>query len=245
MPVSTLGARNQAVTDAVRLHRAKHRRDQGKTLIEGPQILEEAIAASAVVERAFALAEDAATFDLGSGAGFEVLPVTVSALDRLAGTKSPRGPVAVLRIPDAPDRLAGNLIVARGVSDPGNLGALIRTAAAFGWGLGVTPGSADPWSPKTLRGAMGGHFHTKVVRLDDLDDLTEWTTVATVVDGGIPPSEVGNGPYAVLVGEEATGLEHDIAAACDIQVTIPMPGGTESLNAGVAAGIVVYELSFR
>jgi TrmH family RNA methyltransferase len=233
------------VVAAARLHKPRHRRELGRTLLEGPQLLEEAVAAGADIEVAFALAEDVATRELGSKSGFEVVTVTPDALDRLADTKSPRGPVAVISIPEEPSGASGNLLVAHGVSDPGNLGALIRTAAAFGWGVGYTPGSADPWSPKTLRGAMGGHFRTRIVRLEDLEDLSAWTTVATVVEGGIPPTEVSSGPYAVLVGEEATGLPDEIAADCDIQVTIPMPGGTESLNAGVAAGIVVYELSFR
>jgi TrmH family RNA methyltransferase len=239
------GPRNQSVVDAARLQRSRHRRERSQTLIEGPQILTEALVAGVAVESAFASSSDDETFDLGERHGFDVVPVDDAALARLADTKSPRGPVAIIPIPGDETHHTGNLLVAHGVSDPGNLGALIRTAAAFGWGVGITPGSADPWSPKTMRGAMGGHFRTKLIRLDDLGDLTAWTTVATVVDGGMPPSDVSSGPYAVLVGEEATGLPADVVDECDIQVTIPMPGGTESLNAGVAAGIVVYELSLR
>jgi len=239
------GPRNRTVVDAARLHRSRHRRERGQTLIEGPQILADALTAGFAVVMAFARIDDTVSFALGDQHGFEVVPVDEPALARLADTKSPRGPVAIIPIPEIETRHNGNLLVAHGVSDPGNLGALIRTAAAFGWAVGLTPGAADPWSPKTMRGAMGGHFRTKLLRFADLDDLTAWTTVATVVEGGIPPTEVSSGPYAVLVGEEATGLPSDVADECDVQVTIPMPGGTESLNAGVAAGIVVYELSIR
>jgi TrmH family RNA methyltransferase len=233
------------VAEASRLHRAHHRREQGRTLLEGRLLLEEALVAGAPLDLVFADPTDQATAELGRRHGLEVIPVTGEALLRLAGMRSSPGPVAVMPIPEVDAFFAGNILVAHGVSDPGNLGALIRTAAAFGWGVGYTPGTADPWSPKTLRGAMGGHFRTKLVPLDDLGDLTAWTTVATVVEGGVLPAEVSSGPYAVLVGEEATGLPDQVAADCDVQVTIPMPGGTESLNAGVAAGIVVYELSFR
>lgn len=239
------GPRNQVVVDAARLHRKRHRAERSRTLIEGPQLLEEALAAGIEVHTAFTLETDEVTPGLGDIHGFEVIPVTQSAMERLADTTTPRGPIAVVGIPDDQPAVGGNLVVAHGVSDPGNLGAVIRTAAAFGWGVAYTPGSADPWSPKTLRGAMGGHFRTTINRIEDLEDLGEWTTVATVVSGGIPPAQVSSGPYAVLVGEEATGLPDEVVGECDVQVTIPMPGGTESLNAGVAAGIVVYELSFR
>ncbi len=237
--------RNPAVVAAARLHRTRHRRESGRTIIEGPHLLEEALAAGVVIETAFALSDDEATFSVGDAHGFEVVPVDQDALARLADTKTPRGPVAVIPIPTGDADYLGDVLVAHGLSEPGNLGALIRTAAAFGWGVAYTPGSADPWSPKTLRAGSGGHFRTTLIRLDDLDQLTEWTTVATVVEGGMLPSEVSSGPYAVLVGDEAAGLPHEIAEECDVQVTIPMPGGTESLNAGVAAGIVVYELSLR
>ncbi len=239
------GPRNQRVVEAARLQRSRHRRQSGQTLIEGPHLLEEALEAGVPVETVFALPEDRATFSVGDTHGFEVIAVDEAALARLADTKTPRGPVAVIPIPPDDTGYLGNLLVAHGLSEPGNLGALIRTAAAFGWGVAYTPGSADPWSPKTLRGGSGGHFRTTVLRLDDLDELIGWTTVATVVEGGMPPSEVSSGPYAVLVGDEAAGLPDEVAAECDVQVTIPMPGGTESLNAGVAAGIVVYELSLR
>lgn len=240
-----LGPRNAHVTAAARLHRPEDRRLSGETLIEGPQLLEEALAAGVEILSLFAGEDDDVTRDLVSGHGLQLSLVTEAALGRLAGTKTPRGPIAVIPIPLDPVDISGNLVVAYGVSDPGNLGALIRIAAAFGWGFGYTDGSADPWAPKAMRGAMGGHFRSKIRRVGDLDDLGDWTTVATVVEGGIPPSEASGGPYAVLVGEEASGLPAHVAAACDHQVTIPMPGGTESLNAAVAAGIVVYELSSR
>lgn len=245
MADQTAGARNTAVVEAARLHRSKERRFRGETLLEGPQLLDEALAAGIEVRSLFATPHDRDTREMAESHGLALTAVSESALGRLSGTKSPRGPVAVIPIPSPPSEFYGNLVVAVGISDPGNLGALVRTAASFGWGFAYTPGSADPWSPKTLRGAMGGHFRTALLPLDDLDELDSWTTVATVVDGGIPPAEASGGPYAVLVGEEASGLPADVVAECDLRVTIPMPGGTESLNAGVAAGIVVYELSFR
>jgi RNA methyltransferase, TrmH family len=238
-----LGARHPAVVAAARLHRSRHRREEGSTLIEGPNLLAEALAASVVPTRVFATPEDEVTQGVAADRGLDLSVVDERALARLAGTKTPRGPVAVVKIPEPrldPDR---SLLVAHGVSEPGNLGALIRTAAAFGWGFAVTPGSADPWSPKALRSGAGGHFRASVGRVETVEELVDWATVATVADGGERPDSLSGGPWAVLVGEEAAGLPAEVVSACRHRVTIPMPGGTESLNAGVAAGIVVYELS--
>lgn len=173
----------------------------------------------------------------------DAITVDERALSRLAGTKSPRGPVAVVDIP--PERLdpGRDLLVSVGVSDPGNLGALIRTAASFGWGFAYMEGSADPWAPKSIRSGAGGQFQTPVARLESIDQLGPWTVVATVVRDGVPPDQVRERPVALLVGEEAHGLDPVFVEASEHRLTIPTPGPTESLNAGVAAGIAVYELS--
>lgn len=227
--------RNPKVVEAARLHRAQERRARHQTLIEGPHLLESAIQAGAVVGDVFALESEAI-----EGA----LLVDERALARLADTKHPRGPVAVVQIPDQPDPTkAQNWLVSVGVSDPGNLGTLVRTAAAYEWVFGYMPGSADPWSPKSLRAGAGGQFQTAVI---EIEKPPEWlTTVATVVSGGGALDAVVDRPLAVLIGEEAAGLPDDIAENADHRVTIATPGPTESLNAAVFAGIAVHELAKR
>ena len=233
------GARNPAVVASAKLHRSRHRRETGLTLIEGPHLLAEALAADVSVSRIFVLAEDEAP----EVPGAEVIVVDRPGLERVAGTDTPRGPVAVITTPQAVVDTSRNLLVAHGVSEPGNLGALVRTAAAFDWGFAWTPGSADPWSPKSLRAGAGGQFRVPVASVQGIADLAGWDLVATAVSGGEDPASLGSGHWAVLVGEEAAGLPPAVVAASDRVVTISMPGGTESLNAGVAAAIVVYELS--
>lgn len=226
--------RSKLVVDAARLHRARHRRERGLTLVEGAELLRDVVAAGAEVVDLFALEP--------SEAG-EAIVVDDRALARLAGTKTPRGPVAVVRIPS--DRLdpGRDLLTSVGVSDPGNVGTMIRTAASFGWGYAYLEGSADPWAPKTIRAGAGGQFQTPVSRLESLDELARWTTVATVVRDGKPPEEVTERPVALLVGEEAHGLPQAIVDAAAHRLTIPTTGATESLNAAVAAGIAMYELA--
>lgn len=225
--------RSKQVVDAARLHRARHRRERRLTLVEGPELLADVIAAGGKAVQIFSTDPD----------DTDAIFVDERALARLAGTKSPRGPVGVVEIPE--ERLASgrNLLVAVGVSDPGNLGALVRTAASFGWGFAYMEGSADPWAPKSIRGGAGGQFQTPVARIGGLDALGDWITVATVVDGGVSPEEVKARPVAVLVGEEAHGLEQELVDFADHRLTIATPGPTESLNVSVAAGIAVYALS--
>lgn len=190
------------------------------------------VAAGARVVQSFALEPDEAS-----------IPVDQRALARLAGTKSPRGPVAVVEIPGERLDAGRNLLVSVGVSDPGNLGALIRTAASFQWGFAYTEGSADPWAPKSIRAGAGGQFQTPVARIEGLDELHGWTTVATVVRDGVAPEQVTDRPVALLVGEEAHGLDQTVIEAAAHRLTITTFGVTESLNVAVAAGIAVYALS--
>lgn len=223
--------RAKSVVEAARLHRARDRHERGLTLVEGPELLADVEAAGARVVEIFGL----------DGPGVSL--VDRRALQRLAGTETPRGPVAVVEIPEHELDPTRSILVSFGVSDPGNVGTMIRTAAAFGWGFAYTDGTADPWSPKAIRAGAGGQFQASVARVGGLDDLGDWTTVATVVRGGVEPAEVTGRPIALLIGEEAHGLDDAVVEAADQRMTIVTPGSTESLNAAVAAGIALFALS--
>lgn len=227
--------RNPAVMDAARLHRARHRRETGRTLLEGPSVVSEAIEASVPILELYVLEGEQPP----SGHRGPVRFVTPEVLARLSGTETPRGPVAVVEVPVGALPTDRPVLVAWGVSDPGNCGTMVRTAAAFGYGFVAGPESADPWSPKVVRSGAGGHFRTTVATVADLGGLDPLRLVGTVARGGDPPGPVGAGE-AIVVGSEAHGLPADVVAACDRLVTIPMRGGTESLNAAVAAAIVAY-----
>lgn len=228
--------RAKSVVEAARLHRARERRTRGLTLVEGPDVLRDVADSGAEIVEVFGV-------DPAEGSG--IVPVDQRALDRLAGTKSPRGPVAVVQIPTEWLDRERSVLVSVGVADPGNMGTMIRTAAAFGWGFAYTEGSADPWSPKTIRAGAGGQFQTSVARVGSIAELGEWQTIATVARDGEPPSSMPDGRVAVLIGEEAHGLPESAVEAAGHRMTIPTSGPTESLNAAVAAGIAMYLLSHR
>lgn len=228
--------RAKSVVEAARLHRARERKSRGLALVEGPDLVRDVAESGVEIVEVFGV-------DPEEGSG--IVPVDQRALDRLAGTKSPRGPVAVVRIPTEWLDRERSLLVSVGVSDPGNMGTMIRTAAAFGWGFAYTEGSADPWSPKTIRAGAGGQFQTPVSRIGSVSELGEWETIATVARDGAGPSSMPDGRVAVLIGDEANGLPEKVIATARHRMTIPTPGATESLNAAVAAGICVYLLSNR
>lgn len=229
---------------AVKLHRARGRAVSGCALLEGPHLVAEALEAGMVFRSLFATRDDAYALEAARSAGIEVVVVADRVLRRLSTTESPQSPVAVIRIPDQLIPASGHLVVSWGVGDPGNVGTLIRTAAAFGMGYVAGPGSADPWSPKVLRAAAGGHFHTAIGTVTGWAGLADRLLVATVARGGVPPSRLDAGrASALLIGDEARGLPHDVVEASDVAVTIPMRGGMESLNAAVAGAIVAYALA--
>ena len=186
--------------------------------------------------------------------GAQVVEVSGAVLNALSPVSSPTGVVASARIPAVapPSVLApapALVLAATGLQDPGNAGAIIRSAAAAGaTGVVLDELSADPWGWKALRASMGSAFHLPVVRSRAVATLIEeWRgvglrIVATVPRGGASMYDVDfTAPTAILLGGEGSGLPDALAAGADQRVSIPMHGAIESLNAAVAAAVLLYE----
>jgi len=232
--------RNPLVADAARLGRGQERRRVGKTLLEGPGLVAEALAAGITPETLFVLDGDPEGAELAAASKGRVVIVGEEVLARISTTQHPQSPVAVIAIPPPSVRPGSRALVAWQLGDPGNCGTLIRTAAALGYDYVAGPGTADTWSPKVLRAAAGGHFHTGIGGAADLAEVVAGRTpVATVVTGGGPPGPLP-ADAAILIGSEPHGLPEEVVAACSITVTVPMVAGVESLNASVAGAIVAF-----
>lgn len=246
MPGETITSpRNARVAAAAALQRSGARKREGRALIEGPQILETAVHAGTRPVEVFALEVDETPEALGIDD--VTTRVTPSVLQAVAATETPRGPVAVISIPPTRDLVAMDTLVLFEVADPGNAGALLRTAGAFDLQVVTTPGTVDMWSPKVVRAAAGAHWTVRLTHaLDPVTALRDLgvVTVATVVTGGLSPDEAlaADAPVAVMVGSEPHGLPDAVSATVDRLLTIPMPGGSESLNVAVAGSIALYEL---
>ncbi len=129
------------------------------------------------------------------------------------------------------------------VGDPGNVGTLIRSAAALGPAfVALSEGSADATGPKALRASMGALFRVPLLAFDDAPGRR----IALVAHGGMPTAELDvSGPTTFVLGAEREGLPESVLATCEERATIPLAPGTDSLNVATAGAIVLYELSRR
>ncbi len=236
--------RNPRINEVRRLRRRRERRAQGRTTIDGPFLLREAIAGAVTVDEIFALPGDADAEGMAAEAGVPFTAVSAEVLQRIASSVNPRGPVAVIQIPKSAEIDVADAVMLWDVADPGNAGTIIRTAAAFGFQVLATPETVDLWSPKVLRSAVGGHFRTGVVEgvagLEALDraGLVPLATAADGVDVG-KVDLADPTPLAFIIGNEAHGVPSPITSRATT-IALDMPGGTESLNAAVTAGVLMY-----
>lgn len=176
--------------------------------------------------------------------------VTPEIIDAITETDTPQGIAAIFKFPDVPiaQRAEASLfVVADGIKDPGNLGTLMRSAAAAGaHTLFVSPRTADPYAPKVVRAAMGAHFRLPIRALDW--DAPDPLLAACAQRLG---AEAGQGvPYdtvdwcqssALILGSEAAGISDRAAGTLTGYTTIPMYGEVESLNAAVAGAVIMFE----
>jgi TrmH family RNA methyltransferase len=229
------------------LHRARGRRSAALTLVEGPTAFTQMAAAGVSPEVIIAVEDDAETAALCSRYGWTPVLVSAEILESAGDTVHPQSPIAVIQVPK-PSTLRGrNTLILVDVSDPGNVGSMIRSASAFGWDVCISGDTADPWSPKVLRSAVGTHFDVHLSAstepvLDGRECGLE--IVATVVAGGGHPDR-GDRAIGLLIGSEAHGLPEEMTVAADRKVTLSISNGVESLNAGVAASILMYVLTSR
>ena len=229
----------------------KVREAEGQFVIEGPRLAEEAVRAKAKASLVlYTLNLDqrsrAAVTQLErQGAQAEV--VSDAVLAACSETETPAGLLAVVTMPTflIVPRLSFALVVDR-VGDPGNLGTILRTAAAAGVeAVFLMPGSVDAYNPKVVRAGMGAHFQLPIA-------AARWETLAGQLSGA--PAWVADvhtgetydrvdwrGPCALVVSSEAEGPSPAAEAFTPQRVHSPMPGRTESLNAAVAAGILLFE----
>lgn len=233
---------------------ARERRRRRRVLLEGVHLV------ATYVERVGAPRElilsntalaNAEIATLAKRVGLQPVIVSRAVFAAFANTENPVGIAAEIDLPpDGDPDLSGSrhCVLIEGVQDAGNLGAILRSAAAFGVdSVVIGPGSADPWSPKVLRAAMGGHFHLRLGEATDLAQaLTGFTglKVCTVPrDGEILAGVDLTGPVAWIFGSEGGGITASLQSQANVAARIPMPGGTESVNVAAAAAICFYERS--
>jgi RNA methyltransferase, TrmH family len=231
-----------------RLRDLKARADADLALVEGPKLLAEAAAAGIEIVEV-AAAPGVVLPPLGDAPVRTLAPDIVASLSE---TETTQGVLAIVRRPafdeEALYRIPALVLVAVGVQNPGNLGALLRTAEAAGaTGAYLTEGCADPFAWKALRGSMGSAFRLPSLRRIEaeaaLDRLERRgvTLVAAAADGRPYDSVDLRGPTALLVGPEGSGLPPALARRARLRIGVPMRAPVESLNVGVATGVLLFE----
>ncbi len=232
----------------------KFRDETGRFVLEGEKLFQEALRSGVEVERVFVTgkfreAHPDLEQDFVRMAAFEIAG---GAAERLAQSKTPQGLYAVCKKLDKPENLDkidcnGRYIGLWDLQDPGNVGTILRGADAMGLsGVVVSENCCDLYNLKTIRAAMGSLFRIPVLRVNMERFLKEsgLRSYAAVVDSDAPP--VGTADFkgvVVVIGNEGNGLTKAQAAACSGRITIPMRGNAESLNAAMAATILMWEMS--
>ena len=220
----------------------RYRRAQKRALIEGPHLLE------AALQHRCKLIAVLATPDANVDEHLKPVLVSEGVFRSIVDAETPQGVAAEIAIPDSKPAGAVRVFL-EGVQDPRNVGAIVRTAAAFGVGRVVLDKAcADPWSPKALRAGMGGHFALSIKVKSDLSEQLnafKGHLLCTVPRDGMPIDEADlSGKVGWIFGGEGSGLSEQTLRQVPLRVTIPMASGTESLNVAAAAAICLFE-TFR
>ena len=239
---------------ATLIESSRERRKTGRCVLEGEHLIAVYVERIGPPETLLVVEEALARRDVAKLASrvapADVLIVTARMFAGIASLPAEVGILAVVRTP-APvgPKPAPFCLLLEDIQDPGNVGTILRTAAAAGVGqVWLSKGCAFAWSPKALRAAQGAHFLATIV--EDVD-LVAWSAgfrgngghIAVLVarDGDDLYAADLRWPLALAVGNEGSGLSSALCAAADCRVTIPMPGGTESLNAAAAAAVALFE----
>lgn len=224
------------------------REEAGEFLCDSPKLLAEAVKWGAPLCAVAYTRRELLPVDLPGDV--RLVQVSESVMEAVSPAKTPQGVVFSCKMPPPPEvewLAPGRYLLLEGVQDPGNVGTVLRSANAFGWEVFLLEGCADLYSPKTVRAAMGVHFRSEVV-------CTSLERAAALVRGsGLPLyatalreetvdlRHTDLSHCAVIIGSEGRGVSARALELCTATVKIPMEPCCESLNAAVAAGIVLWE----
>ena len=259
---------NPLIIETASLKEKKYRERSSLFIFEGVKLFDEAVKRGVDIVRVFAT-EKMTEYCKNSAYNGEIITVSDSVYEKLSSEKAPEGIICVAKYIDKSHNLIiiykedemdarkdSPILLLESVRDPLNVGAIIRSAAALGVGrLIMSAVCADLYHPKTLRAAMGPLFSMPITRVEDLAGTVKALRQSgrriyaaalddTAICLGSPEldAEREGHPVGAVIGNEGHGLTEAVIAACDRSVYIPMKADTESLNAGVAAALIMWEI---
>lgn len=269
-PVITSRA-NPFITDTAALTQRKHREASGLFILEGEKLVREAAEAGLPIVSVIVTESRSKEFAARLMPFFEGeiyrdtawRVVSDSCFSKISTEKSPQGVIAVVKHLDIFKRMAiiyseelrnlqnKRVILLYAMQDPGNLGAVIRSAVAFGAeAVIVSPDCADLYNPKTVRAAMGSLFHLNILTVEDFASAVRAlraggrrVLAAELREGAVALDQIAlRADDCVIIGNEGHGIPEEISALCDASVYLPISPGAESLNAASAASVFLWEL---
>ena len=240
----TVEISNNRIKEIVKLHQKKYREETGLFIVEGLKSIQELIEAKIEIIDIFAVKE----FKLN----FKYSIIKENIMKKLATTSSPCEILAVAKQKTSGNEIikAKKVILLDSISDPGNLGTIIRSAAAFGVEAIILFGDCvDLYSPKVIRSTAGNFFKVPIINISEINEIKELfpnhKLVATALskENNISIKECANyDKYIIMFGSEAKGLNQDLIKIADKNIKLEMTNNVESLNLSVSASIVLYVL---
>lgn len=245
-----LSKKNKKIVEFAKLKDKKYRKQEGKYLIEGMVMLKDGIKQNADIDSIFVLNDDLASIDYLKDFNdkYKIYLVSKEVILYLSDTVTPQNVVAVLNIPKV-DKLdiSDRILILDNLQDPGNLGTIIRTCASVGLRQIYLINSVDPYNPKCIRSTKSGIFFVDLIESTYEEIIKKCKDnnvkiITTLFDGKNIFNEKPQDRFALVIGNEANGISKIMEKNSDICYKIPMKNGMDSLNAGVSASIILYEL---
>lgn len=247
---------NEVVKSIKKLKEKKFRDEKNQYVVEGIKLVAEAIEEDINID-SVVVCEDCVndgTIDkklLYEIAKYKCIYVTEKIFDTLSDVSNPQGIMAVVNRNDNKNSIDYNqdfIVVLDGIQDPGNLGTILRTVDSAGLNqIILSKETADSYNPKVVRSTMGGIFRVNAIKSDNLIETLKdmqkhgFEVVVTSLDTDNSVYDINYNKKVIVIGNEANGVSKEVQEIADKKVKIPMIGKTESLNASVAAGIMIYE----
>ena len=247
---------NEQIKQIRKLKDKKYRDETGLFVVEGIKTVNEAIAEEADIQLIVICDDSDEQGEIKQKMLYEVakynmLYVNQRVFEYISEVMHPQGILAVIKKKEAQEKINYNedlLVILDNIQDPGNLGTIIRTVDSIGLSqIILSKGTVDPYSPKVVRSTMSGIFRVNIVQVEDIEQTIKeiqkhkFKVVATDLATNKSMYDISYNKTAVVIGNEANGVSKEVLDLADEKIKIPMLGKTESLNAAVATGVVLYE----
>ena len=247
---------NDLIKHIRKLKDKKYRDENNEYLIEGVKLIEEAVKENAEIKKVIVCDDTTRTYEIPTNvmleiAKYECVYVTEKIFNLITQVTNPQGIMAIVKknvTNSEIDYSQHIIVVLDGVQDPGNLGTILRTVDSVGLSqIIVSKETADAFNPKVVRSTMGAIFRVKIIESEDLQETIKqikkhhFKLMVTSLQTDRSIYDIQLNKRIIVIGNEANGVSKGIQDMADEKVKIPMLGKTESLNASVATGIILYE----